>query len=341
MVMLLGRSTELRSEGNLDNMASRETVFLLNNLLLTAFTFTVLLGTLFPILAEAVRGVKVSVGAPFFNRMTIPICVALVFLVGIGPMLPWRVVNAQDLKRKLVWPAIAGTLTLAVALTLGMRDFWGVLAFTFAAFALLSNVQEFALGTAARRRAAGGTWPGALWGLMNANPKRYGGYTAHLGLIMLVVGITGSSVFRLEREATVRVGEMVQLQEYAVQFQELWAQDEPHRFVVGARFDVLVNGRPAGEMNPRLNYYRARGSEPITTPAVRTRPHKDLYMNLLAFERDGTSATVTVITEPLVVWIWIGSAVIAFGAFFSVWPRRRRRATIRSPQGRHEKAGAA
>ncbi|HSJ05832.1 MAG TPA: heme lyase CcmF/NrfE family subunit [Longimicrobiales bacterium] len=341
MVMLLGRSTELRSDGHLDNMASRETVFLLNNLLLTAFTFTVLLGTLFPILAEAVRGVKVSVGAPFFNRMTIPLCVALVFLVGIGPMLPWRVVNAQDLRRKLVKPALAAILVLAVVLTVGMRDFWGILAFTFSAFAAVSNIQEFALGTAARRRAGGGSWAESLWGLMNANPRRYGGYTAHLGLIMMVVGITGSSVFRLEREATVRVGEVVQLQEYAVQFQELWARDEPHRFVVGARFDVLVNGRLSGEMNPRLNYYRARGSEPITTPAVRTRAHKDLYMNLLAFEQDGSSATVTVITEPLVVWIWIGSAIIAFGAFFSVWPRRRQRATVRAPRGRHEKAGVA
>jgi cytochrome c-type biogenesis protein CcmF len=121
----------------------------------------------------------------------------------------------------------------------------------------------------------------------------------------------------------------------------LWAQDEPHRFVVGARFDVLVNGKLKGEMNPRLNYYRARGTEPITTPAVRSRAHKDLYMNLLAFEQDGSSATVTVITEPLVVWIWIGSAVIAFGAFFSAWPRRRKRSTPGSRRGSREKVEAA
>jgi cytochrome c-type biogenesis protein CcmF len=341
LALLMGRSNELRSNGSLDNMASRETVFLGNNLLLTAFTFTVLLGTLFPILAEAARGVKVSVGAPFFNRMTIPICVALLLLVGIGPMLPWRVANMQELKRKAIAPVAAGLVTLVVSLSLGMRDFWGVLAFTFSAWALVANVQEFALGTAARRRAGGGGWLGSLWGMMNANPRRYGGYTAHIGLIMMAIGITGSSVFKVEREATVRVGEVVELQEYGVRFQELWAQDEPHRFVVGARFDVLVNGQLKGEMNPRLNYYRMRGSEPITTPAVRTRVHKDLYMNLLAFERDGSSATVTVITEPLVVWIWIGSAVIAFGAFFSVWPRRRRRTTTGRPREVHEKVGVA
>jgi cytochrome c-type biogenesis protein CcmF len=326
LIMLMGRSAELRSNGRLDNMVSRETVFLGNNLLLTAFTFTVLLGTLFPILAEAVRGVKVSVGAPFFNRMTLPICVALLLMVGIGPMLPWRVANREELKRKLVLPSIALILTLAIALTLGMRHLTGLLAFAFAAFAMVSNVQEFVLGTAARRRAGGGNWAASLWGMANANPHRWGGYTAHIGLIMLAIGITASSVFRTEREATVRVGDMVQLREYSVRFEELWAEDQPHRFVVGSRFTVLVNGREAGEMNPRLNYYRARGTEPITTPAVRSRAHNDLYMNLLAFEQDGSSATVTVIVEPLVVWIWIGSLIIALGALFGVWPRQGRQA---------------
>jgi cytochrome c-type biogenesis protein CcmF len=340
-VMVAGRSTELRNEGRLDNMVSRETVFLLNNLLLTAFTFTVLLGTLFPILAEAARGVKVSVGAPFFNRMTIPVCVALIFLVGIGPMLPWRVANMKELKRKLRIPLVGGVLTLAIALTLGMRDFWGLLAFTFGAWALLANLQEFVLGTVARRRAGGMSWPSAWWGLMNSNPHRYGGYTAHVGLIMLAIGITASSAFRAEREATVRVGEMVQLREYSVRFDELWAEDQSHRFVVGSRFTVLVNGRERGEMNPRLNYYRAQGSEPITTPAVRTRAHNDLYLNLLAFEQNGSSATVTVIVEPLVVWIWIGSAVIAAGAFFTVWPRRRRPTQVRRTNRRAEEVGAA
>jgi cytochrome c-type biogenesis protein CcmF len=341
LALLAGRSAELRGEGHLDNMASRETVFMVNNLVLAAFTFTVLLGTMFPLVAEAARGVKVSVGAPFFNRMTIPLCVGLLFLVGVGPMLPWRVANMDELRRKLVAPGIALVLTLAIALTLGMRDFWGLLAFAFAAFATVSNVQEFAQGTAARRRAAGGGWLAAFWGMSNANPRRYGGYTAHLGLIMMAVGITASTVFRAEREATLRVGEAVQLREYTVRFDELWAEDQPHRFVVGANFSVLDGDRVIGRMDPRLNYYRARGSEPITTPSVRTRAHNDLYMNLLAFESDGSTATVTVIVEPLVVWIWIGSFVIAFGALFSLWPRRRRAPPSRRAGQTYAEVGAA
>src|SRR5690606_35580449 len=188
--LLAGRSSELRKTRHLDSLLSRETVFMINNLLLAAFTFTVLLGTLFPLVAEAVRGVKVTVGAPFFNRMTVPIMVALLFLMGVGPMLPWRVANIEDLKCKLLVPSMAMVLTLGTALLLGMRDFYGLLAFAFAAFALTSNVQEYVRGTAARRRAQGGGWLPAFGGLVNANPRRYGGYFAHIGLIVAAVGIT-------------------------------------------------------------------------------------------------------------------------------------------------------
>ncbi|HUF50497.1 MAG TPA: heme lyase CcmF/NrfE family subunit [Longimicrobiales bacterium] len=324
MALLAGRSNELRGSGRLDNMASRETVFMVNNLLFAAFTFTVLLGTMFPLVAEAARGIKVSVGAPFFNRMTLPICVALLFLIGVGPMLPWRVANLEELKRKLMVPAGMLLLTLVVCLALGLRNPWGLIAFAFAAFSLTGNVQEFVYGATARRRATGGTFAGALLGLINANPRRYGGYIAHIGLITSAIGMTGSSVLQQDIEATLRPGQAVELREYTVRFDSLDGRDEPHRFVVGANLTVLIDGRETGTLFPRLNYYRARGDEPITTPAVRSRPDKDLYVNLTAFARDGTTVTLHVIVEPLVVWIWIGSFIVAFGALVSMWPRRRR-----------------
>lgn len=324
LVLLTGRSTELRSEGHLDNMVSRETVFLVNNLLLTAFTFTVLLGTMYPLVAEALRGEKVSVGAPFFNQMTVPICVLLLFLIGVGPMLPWRVANLDEFRRRTRIPFIALVLTLSVALAFGLRNVWGLIAFSFAAWAAAANLQEFAEGAAARRRAGGGNFPAALAGLIRANPRRYGGYVAHLGLIMSAVGMTGSSVLQSDVISTVRPGEAIELRGYTVQFDNLEAADEPHRFVVLANLTVLIDGDPVGRMDPRLNYYRSRGEEAITTPSVRSRPHQDLYVTLLAFEQDGSSATLHVIVEPLVVWIWIGSFVVAFGALISMVGGRRR-----------------
>ncbi|HEX7090202.1 MAG TPA: heme lyase CcmF/NrfE family subunit [Longimicrobiales bacterium] len=342
LALLAARSDRLgRGQGHLDSAVSREAVFLVNNLLLTAFTFTVLLGTLFPLVAEAVRGVKVSVGAPFFNRMTVPLCVALLFLVGVGPALPWRGIRAAAAARDLLLPSL-GCLAAALGsvLLLGVRDAYAALAFGFAAFALLSNAREFVEGTRARRRATGESWPFALARLVRANRHRYGGYLAHVGVVSVAIAITASSTFRQEREATLRPGEAVDLGPYAVRFERLWAREEPHRFVIGADLAVLVDGEPAGRLDPRLNFYRT-SEQPITTPAVRSRAGGDLYVNLLAFERDGSSATLHVISEPLVPWIWIGGGIICLGALIAAWPESRRRRLIRAARrpGADEEAG--
>jgi cytochrome c-type biogenesis protein CcmF len=327
LALLAARSTELKSTGNLDSMVSRESVFLLNNLLLTAFTFTVLLGTLYPLVAEALRGVKVSVGAPFFNKMTLPICAALLFLVGVGPMLPWRMASREQLKRNLLVPGIALVAALAGSLLLGVRSVYGLAAFAFAGFALASNLQEFWQGAAARGRHTGAGRAAGLLDLFRVNPRRYGGYTAHIGIIVAAIGIAASSEFRLEREATMRPGDTLEIAEYTLRFDEMEGFNEPHRFVVAANFSIVDGEQVVGSMNPRLNYYTARGGEPITTPSVRSRVDNDLYMTLLAFEQDGSSATVSVIVEPLVSWIWVGGFIVALGALVGMRPVRRQAPT--------------
>jgi len=324
LALLAGRSTELKSTGNLDSMVSRESAFLLNNLLFTAFTFTVLLGTLYPLLAEALRGVKVSVGAPFFNKMTLPICAALLFLVGVGPMLPWRVASRDQLKRNLLAPTGALILALAVSLLTGVRSVYGLMAFAFAGFALVANLQEFAQGARARQRHTGTGFLPALLSLFRVNPRRFGGYTAHVGIIIAALGIAASSEFRLEREATMRPGDTIEVAEYKLRLDDIEGFNEPHRFVVAANYSIMDGERVTGSMNPRLNYYTGRGGEPVTTPSVRSRVRNDLYMTLLAFEQDGSSATVSVIVEPLVSWIWAGGLIVALGAILAMRPARAR-----------------
>ena len=329
LALLAGRSRELKSEGHLDAMVSRDTIFLVNNLVLSAFTFTVLLGTLFPLVAEALRGVKVSVGAPFFNKMTIPLCVSLLFLVGVGPMLPWRAADMQQLKRDLRAPVAGLVLAAVAALLVGVRDSYGLLAFAFAGFALVSNLQQFGQGAAARRRATGHHPLRALASLFVVNPRRYGGYTAHVGLIIAALGITASSVFRTEREVTMKPGDQLTIGEYTLRFDQLRGSEESHRFVVAADVSLMDGERVIGRLDPRLNYYTARGGEPITTPAVRSRVDNDLYLTLLAFEQDGSSATISAIVEPLVSWIWVGGIIVALGAVMAMRPSRERQAVVR------------
>ena len=323
LVLLLGRSSELHTEGNLDNPVSRETVFLLNNLLFTVFTFTVLLGTLFPLLAEAVRDVKVSVGGPFFNKMTVPLCAALLFLVGVGPVLPWRGASVEQLRSRLLVPFIVMVLSAALGFTAGARNAYAILAFAFGGFALACNIGEFVVAARARMRARGEGALRAFGQLFVANNRRYGGYIAHIGIIVMAIAITASSVFKHEVEQTLRPGQTMSIGDYTLRFDGLRGYNEPHRFVVAASVNASRKNGSGVEMTPRTNYYKTR-DEPVPTPAVRTRMANDLYITLRAFEQNGAHATFVVMTQPLVVWIWVGGLIVAFGALIGSLPLQKR-----------------
>jgi cytochrome c-type biogenesis protein CcmF len=321
--LVSGRSTELASEGRLDGVASRDTLFLINNVVLTAFTFTVLLGTMFPLVAEAVRGVRVSVGAPFFNMMTLPMAVALIFLMGVGPALPWRRASMDEVKRKLLVPTTAMLLVIVLGLLFRVPNFLAILAFAFGAFALLTNAQEFATGARARMRAHGEGALLALGRLVRANRHRYGGYVAHIGVIAFAVGIAANSTYVREFNVTLKPGVPTAAGEYELTLQRLWAAEEPRRFSVGAEVDISREGRRITTLSPRLNYYPMQ-QEPIPTPDVRE-AHTDLYLNLMAFERDGSSATVAFFIEPMAIYIWIGATIMALGAGIALWPDGRKK----------------
>jgi cytochrome c-type biogenesis protein CcmF len=320
--IVAGNSERLRPTGNLDAAVSRESVFLLNNLFLTAFTITVLVGTLFPLVAEAVRGVKISVGEPFYNRMTLPVIAALLFLMGVGPALPWRAASRDVMKRQLLPPAIVAVIALIASYVIGVRSPYGLAAFAFGAFALAANVREFIDGAAARRRAHGEAPPLALARLIGGNRRRYGGYIAHLGILTLALGIGASSMFRREREATLRKGDVMAVGPFTVRLDDVYRRDEPQRMVLAAGVTILKGTREVGRMEPRMNFYPT-SDQPIPTPSVRSRPGGDLYINLQAFAQDGSTATLRVIEEPLVPWIWAGGMIVVLGALVSLGGARR------------------
>jgi cytochrome c-type biogenesis protein CcmF len=319
MVMVAGNSQKLRSVGKFDSAASRETVFLLNNLFLTAFMFTVLIGTLFPLIAEAAKGVKVSVGEPFFNKMSLPLIVALLFLMGVGPALPWKISTKAQLKEKLL-PPIAGALIMGViALVSGIRNVYGFLAFAFVGYSAVANLREYWIGMSARHTAHGEGYGTALVRLVNGNRRRYGGYVAHLGIFLVALGIAASSSFRSEKEITLKPGESVTVSGRTLRLKEIWGRQEKQRAVIGATMEIMDGKTVIGSMQPRMNFYPT-SQAPVPTPDVKSAFMGDLYLNLQAFRPDGSAATVKVIVEPLVPWIWFGGLVVVIGAIISMRP---------------------
>jgi cytochrome c-type biogenesis protein CcmF len=323
LVMVAGNSDRLGTSGRMDSMASRESVFLLNNLFLTAFMFTVLIGTLFPLVAEAIRGVKVSVGAPFFNRMTLPMIMMLLFLMGVGPALPWRSATAAEMRSKLLPPLVGAGLFCVGALVAGARTFYGVMAFSLIGYAAVANLREYWIGMRARRNAHGEGWATALFLLMRGNPRRYGGYLAHLGFLIVALGIVGSSSFRREREMTLKPGDTLTVAGQTIRLKGVWGREEVQRSVIGATVEVLKNGRVVGVIEPRMNYYPT-SDQPVPTPQVRSTIGGDLYLTLMSFDPNGAHATIRAIVQPLVSWIWFGGGVVVLGALICMLPARRR-----------------
>jgi cytochrome c-type biogenesis protein CcmF len=325
LVLVAGNSERVRTKGTLGGAASRETVFLLNNLFLTAVMLTVLVGTLYPLIAEAVRGVKVSVGEPFFNRMAVPAMVALIFLMGVGPALPWGGTTGEDARRRLVPPVIGAVLLGIASIIAGARDVYTILAFTFVGYAATANLREYWIGMRARRRAHGEAWVTALRRLVGANQRRYGGYVAHIGVLFVALGVAASSSFRTEREATLAPGQELTVAGKTVRLVNVWGREEPQRSVIGATLEILgTGGAVIGTLQPRMNYYHV-SDQPVPTPEVRSSLRGDLYVNLMAFDQNGANATVKVIVEPLVPWIWFGGLVVVIGAIIGLFHGSRQR----------------
>jgi len=329
IALLLHRSPQLRSEHRLDSFVSRESTFLFNNLLLVGAAFAVLWGTLFPILSEAVRGVKITVGPPFFNEMMIPITFGLVTLAGICPVIAWRRATPRKLLEKIqipFWSLVGAAAALLIA---GVRDLYALVSFSLCVFVIATTVMEFIWGTRGRQKATGEGAGAALLGLVDRNKRRYGGFIVHLAVMMILIGITGSSAFKQDATATLRRGESFSVGPYTMRFEEMASRDAPNYDFQGCRLAVSRDGRPVGTLLPGQNFYKTRGQETSTEVAIRHSLREDLYLILIGFDPQEGRATLKAYLNPLINWIWIGGAVLILGSWLAMLPdlRDRRRET--------------
>jgi cytochrome c-type biogenesis protein CcmF len=324
LILLAWRWDALRAQGQLDSVVSRESAFLLNNLFLVAAAFTVFFGTVFPLLAEAVRGVKVSVGAPFFNQVNVPLFLGLVFLMGVGPLIAWRRASPDNLRRNFLMPVALGIAGAAVFFLLGIRSTLAVLALALALFVAATISLDVWRATRARVRTGQALLP-AVGDLLVRHNRRYGGFVVHLGILLIVLGVTGSQAWSVQRESTLAVGESTELAGYRFRFDGLQAQEESNHFKVIGRFSVSRNGTPTGLMEPTKKFYPQETS-PIAGVDYWIGVWEDLYLVLGDFARDGSQATVKVQVNRLVSWIWIGGFVLTLGTVLALLPERRRAA---------------
>ena len=332
----------LTAETRLESMVSREASFLFNNLLFIGIAFSVLWGTLFPILSELVQGTKVTVGPPFFNQVNVPLGLALLALTGIGPLIAWRRASLPNLRRQFAVPATAGGLTLLVLLVGGMRDFYALLAIALGGFVTATIVQEFARGARARHRQYGEAYAFALARLLARNRRRYGGYIVHTGMVILFVAFAGMA-FKTETEATLRPGESVSLRSpyghtYTLTHLGISQYDALNRQITAATVEVRRNGKPIGFLTPeKRQHVDGLGRptfQPSTEPAIMSMLREDLY-GVLGGTVAGTEQAVFRFTiNPLVWWVWYGGMIVAVGGLIVMWPGG-------SPAARRAQAGYA
>jgi cytochrome c-type biogenesis protein CcmF len=324
--LLIHRLPLLQSEHRLDSFVSRESSFLFNNLLLVGAAFAVLWGTIFPIISEAVRGVKITVGPPFFNEIMVPITFALLTLSAICPIIAWRRATPGRLLDRIRIPLGFGILTAAVLFAAGMRDVYPLVSFSLSAFVIATTAMEFFWGTRARMKATGEPALGALWSLVDRNKRRYGGFIVHVGVMLIIIGITGSTAFKQEATAVLARGEAFNVGRFAVRFEDTVSKDDPNREFLGARLAVLDGGRPVGTLVPGQNFYKA-GQDPSSEIAIRSTLREDLYLIMSGFDPQAGKVTLKAYLNPLVAWIWIGGGVLIVGSWFAMLPdlRDRRR----------------
>jgi len=322
LALLAWRWDMLSAEGELDSVVSRESAFLLNNVLLVAATFTVFFGTVFPLLSEAVRGVKVSVGAPFFNQVNVPLFLGLIFLMGVGPLIAWRRASRDNLHRNFLWPVIVGVASASLFFALGARSALAVVTLALTVFVSATIAVDYVRATRARAR-MGEALLRAMSGLLVRQNRRYGGFVIHLGVLIIAAGITGSQAWSVQREATVKRGEAIELAGYTVRFDGISAREAGNHFLVESRFSISNGGIGVRELRPAKKFYPQEQS-PIARVEYRLGFLEDVYLVLGDFARDGTQATVKVQVNRMVSWIWIGGVVLTLGTVLAILPERRK-----------------
>jgi len=340
LYLLLDRLQQLKSENQMESMVSRESSFMFNNLILLASCFAVFWGTMFPVLSEFVTGTKVTVSAPFFNKVNVPIAIFLMFLTGVGPLLAWRKASTNSLKRNFMWPAgialsagvglfIAGIGRPVIADFRLTTSFYAWLAIVMSIFVAVTIGREFYKGARARSHGTGENFAEAVVNLTLQNTRRYGGYIVHYGFVLLFIGWAGQA-FTTDTQAEVGIGETLDIRQYTLRVDELGTEDTPNYFSQKAKVSLYQYGEKVANMYPERRTYKA-SEQPSTEVAIYSNLREDVYVVFAAASEDGAKAVIQVFYNPLVMWVWIGGVVLGLGTLIAILPNKKAAPKIARP----------
>ena len=316
--------SHLRTEHKLESLISRESSFLFNNLLLLVACFTVLWGTLFPVLSEWVQGTKVTVGPPFFNRVNIPVALLLLLLTAVGPLLAWRRTSIESLKRNFLWPAIGALATGVLLVALGMKPwkdvsyFYSLMTIMLSALVAFTVISEFVRGGRVIGRHTGQNLLASMVQLAHRNTRRYGGYIVHFGVIVIMIGFAGS-VFNQDKEQEMGFGDKMTIGAYTLVCQSYTQDDNPNYGSEWAVMNVFKGGKQIATLNPERRFYKA-SQQTSTMVANRSTPQEDLYVVYEGQNQETGKPIIKVHLNPLVMWIWIGVWIIIAGTVVALIP---------------------
>ena len=326
--LILDRLDYLKSESQLESVVSRESSFLFNNLIMLASCFAVLWGTLFPVISEAVTGEKISVGAPFFNKVNVPIGLFLLFLTGVGPLFAWRRTSTESLQRNFLWPSIVSLVLGVVLFALGIHSIYPLMSFVLCCFVGVTIVLEFYKGARAIQGKNGGALVPCMVELTHRNTRRYGGYLVHMGIVLMFIGFTGSA-FTKEAQDSLAIGDSLKLGPYAFRLAEVKDANNANYASSVAAVQVTKNGQPLTILNPERRFYHA-SQQPTTEVSIRRRLTEDVYVVYAGVSNDGQKPVIQVFVNPLVNWVWLGTMVVIFGTLVALVPSKMKLAYART-----------
>ena len=343
--IFLWRYPQLKSDRTVESFLSREASFLVNNFLLLAVVAVTLWGVIFPVFSDLARDVSVSIAAPYFNRVNGPLLLAMVAIMGVGPLLPWRRTSARSLRTWFIWPTLGGLAVIVGLFASGISQWVAVISFGIVAFVAIAIFEEWWRGTAARHR-SGDNWPAAFWNLVNGNRPRHGGYIVHLAVLALAIGIIGTQFFDQRVDVALLPGESAVIDNYRVEFVETVSGARPDRVTTEAHLNIyqidrsqydadpsgyLVEAnkynldgaaypgdRQIGTLEPWQGFYPAFNQVSVRS-GIRSTLVEDLYLIPSNFNADG-SVALRMSINPLAMWLWISGPIFLLGTVVALWP---------------------